>query len=204
MPATLWSSTVRRSSVAPFSFATAGRARPSPSGGAWPGRSPSSPRMSGPKVPTVVFIGQPNGGKSTLFNALAGPKAETSNFPGTSVKHTHSRVSVDGRLLDVIDLPGTYSLCTADPAEQVALTHLFSERPDLIINVVDASTSPRGFELTLELIELGLPMVVALNMIDVAERRGLTFDAARLAGLLGVPVVPTVAAHGRGVREMLD
>ncbi len=160
--------------------------------------------MSRPDVPVLVFVGQPNGGKSTLFNALAGPKAETSNFPGTSVKHTHSRVAVGGRSLDIVDLPGTYSLCPTDPAEQVALGHLFAERPDLVVNVVDASTLSRGLELTLELVELGRPLVVALNMIDVAERKGIEIDAARLERLLGVPVVPTMAAFGRGVRELMD
>ncbi|NTV81912.1 MAG: ferrous iron transport protein B, partial [Candidatus Aminicenantes bacterium] len=134
--------------------------------------------MSRPEVPAVIFIGQPNGGKSTLFNSIAGPKAETSNFPGTSIKHTHSRVNIEGRLLDVIDLPGTYSLCTTDPAEQVVLSHLFAERPDLVVNVVDASTLSRGLELTLELVELGYPMVVALNMVDVAERKGVEIDTA--------------------------
>ena len=160
--------------------------------------------MSRPEVPTVIFIGQPNSGKSTLFNSIAGPKAETSNFPGTSIKHTHSRVNIEGRLLDIVDLPGTYSLCTSDPAEQVVLTHLFSERPDLIVNIVDASTLSRGLELTLELVELGYPTVVALNMVDVAERRGIELDAAKAERLLGLPVVPTIAAHGRGVRELLD
>jgi ferrous iron transport protein B len=160
--------------------------------------------MSRPEVPTVVFIGQPNSGKSTLFNSIAGPKAETSNFPGTSIKHTHSRVNIEGRLLDVVDLPGTYSLCTSDPAEQVVLTHLFVERPDLVVNVVDASTLSRGLELTLELVELGYPTVVALNMIDLAERKGIDLDAAGLERLLDVAVVPTIAAYGRGVRELLD
>ena len=160
--------------------------------------------MSRPEVPAVIFIGQPNGGKSTLFNSIAGPKAETSNFPGTSIKHTHSRVNIEGRLLDVIDLPGTYSLCTTDPAEQVVLSHLFAERPDLVVNVVDASTLSRGLELTLELVELGYPMVVALNMMDVAERKGVQIDTAAVERLLGVPVVATIAAHGRGVKELLD
>ena len=160
--------------------------------------------MSRPEVPAVIFIGQPNGGKSTLFNSIAGPKAETSNFPGTSIKHTHSRVNIEGRLLDVIDLPGTYSLCTTDPAEQIVLSHLFAERPDLVVNVVDASTLSRGLELTLELVELGYPMVVALNMMDVAERKGVQIDTAAVERLLGVPVVATIAAHGRGVKELLD
>jgi ferrous iron transport protein B len=160
--------------------------------------------MPRPEVPTVIFIGQPNGGKSTLFNSIAGPKAETSNFPGTSIKHTHSRVAIEGRLLDVVDLPGTYSLCTTDPAEQIVLTHLFSERPDLIVNVVDASTLSRGLELTLELVELGYPMVVALNMMDVAERKGVRIETDRIERFIGAPVVPTIAAHGRGVKELLD
>jgi ferrous iron transport protein B len=160
--------------------------------------------MSRPEVPTVVFIGQPNGGKSTLFNSIAGPKAETSNFPGTSIKHTHSRVNIEGRLLDIIDLPGAYSLCASDPAEQAVLAHLFTERPDLVVNVVDASTLSRGLELTLELVELGYPMVVALNMMDLAERKGLQIDVAAVGRLLGVPVVATIAAHGRGVKELLD
>jgi ferrous iron transport protein B len=160
--------------------------------------------MSTPKVPTVIFIGQPNSGKSTLFNSIAGYKAETSNFPGTSIEHTHSRVNIEGRLLDIVDLPGTYSLCTSDPAEQVVLTHLFSEKPDLIVNVVDASTLSRGLELTLELVELGYPMVIALNMMDVAERKGIQVDAPGIEKHLGAPVTPTIAAHGRGVKELLE
>ncbi|HUT08814.1 MAG TPA: ferrous iron transport protein B, partial [Candidatus Latescibacteria bacterium] len=160
--------------------------------------------MSIPSVPTVIFIGQPNSGKSTLFNSIAGPKAETSNFPGTSIKHTHSRVNIEGRLLDIIDLPGTYSLCTTDPAEQIVLTHLFTEKPDLVINVVDASTLSRGLELTLELVELGYPTVVALNMMDVAERKGVQIEAVGIENLIGAPVTPTIAAHGRGVKELLD
>lgn len=160
--------------------------------------------MSGPKIPVVVFIGQPNSGKSTLFNSIAGHKAETSNFPGTSIQHTHSRVNIEGRLLDIVDLPGTYSLCPTDRAEQVVLSHLFSEKPDLVINVVDASTLSRNLELTLELIELGRPMVIALNMMDLAERKGIEVDVAKLQGLLGAPVIPTIAAFGRGVKELLE
>jgi ferrous iron transport protein B len=156
------------------------------------------------KVPVVVFVGQPNCGKSTLFNSIAGPKAETSNFPGTSIKHTHSRVNIHGRLLDIVDLPGTYSLCPSDPAERVALFHLYSEKPDLVINVADASVLGRNLELTLELLELGYPMVVALNMVDIAERKGVLVNADSLGRALGVPVVPTIAAHGRGVKELLD
>jgi len=154
--------------------------------------------------PDVIFLGQPNCGKSTLFNALAGLKAETSNFPGTTVKHTHSKVNFYGRILNIIDLPGTYSLNPSDEVEHVALTHLFVEKPDLIINVVDASLLGRSLELTLELIELEFPMVVALNMMDLAEKKGVDIDPKKLARLLGVPVIPAIATHGRGVKELID
>jgi ferrous iron transport protein B len=155
-------------------------------------------------APFAIFIGQPNCGKSTLFNAIAGHKAQTSNFPGTTVKHTHSKVNIGGRLLNIIDLPGTYSLNPADPAEKVALTHLFQERPDLVINVVDASILGRSLELTLELIEMGLPMVVALNMTDLAEKKGIKVDPHKLSALLGVPVIPTIATRGKGIQELFE
>jgi len=153
--------------------------------------------------PDIIFIGQPNCGKSTLFNSVAGLKAETSNFPGTTVKHTHSKVNVEGKVLNIIDLPGTYSLNPSDEAEKVALRHLFFEKPDLIINVIDASILGRSLELTMELIELGYPMIVALNMVDLAEKKGVEIDPKKLESLLGVPVIPTIASRGRGIKELL-
>jgi len=160
--------------------------------------------MKNNKSPVIVFIGQPNCGKSTLFNAIAGLKAETSNFPGTTVKHTHSKVNIEGRVLNIIDLPGTYSLNPSDPAEKVVLSHLFLEKPDVIINVVDASILGRSLGLTVELIELGLPLVVALNMTDLAEKKGIKINPEKLEKILGVPVIPTVAIHGRGIKSLFE
>jgi ferrous iron transport protein B len=156
------------------------------------------------KGPVIIFIGQPNCGKSALFNSIAGYKAETSNFPGTTVKHTHSKAKIEGKVVNIIDLPGTYSLHPSDPAERVVLTHLFHEKPDMMINVVDASILNRSLELTEELLELQYPMVVALNMVDLAEKKGIKIDSKRLESLLGVPVVPTIATHGRGVKDLIE
>lgn len=154
--------------------------------------------------PTIIFLGQPNSGKSTLFNAIAGHKALTSNFPGTSLKHTHSEVKIEGRIFNVVDLPGAYSLNPSELAEKVVLSHLFQEKPDLIINVVDASVLGRSLELTLELLEIGYPMIMALNMVDLAEKKGVRIDPGRLEKKLGLRVIPTVAAHGRGLKQLLD
>lgn len=156
------------------------------------------------KLPDIVFVGQPNAGKSTLFNAIAGYKAETSNFAGTTVEHTHSKVNFNGNLLNIIDLPGTYTLNPSGEAEKVALRHLFVEKPDLVVNVVDASILGRSLEMTLELIELDYPLVVALNMMDLAEKKGVEIDVEKLKKLLGVPVVPLIATRGRGIKELLD
>jgi ferrous iron transport protein B len=154
--------------------------------------------------PDVIFIGQPNCGKSTLFNAIAGFKIDADFFPGTTVQHAHSKVNVSGRILNIIDLPGTYSLNPSDEAERVALTHLFQEKPDLIINVIDASILGRSLEMTLELCELGYPMIMALNMMDLAEKKGISIDPEKLEEALGIPVISTIASHGRGIKELLD
>jgi ferrous iron transport protein B len=150
----------------------------------------------------IALIGQPNCGKSTLFNQVAGYKAETGNFTGTTVTFTESSVRVGGEKVDLVDLPGTYTLAGTNPAERVANRYLHSEDVDVIINVLDASHISQGLELTLELLAMDLPVIVALNMMDEASRLGLTINGPALQEKLGVPVMPIVASRGRGVRGL--
>jgi len=151
----------------------------------------------------IALIGQPNCGKSTIFNYFSGYKAAVSNFPGTTVKYTVSQVVFEGEELTCVDLPGVYSLTSTDQAELESRNYLLTGESEVIINVIDASLLGRSLELTLELMSLERPLVVALNMMDEAARKGIDIDAARLSELLGVPVVPTIAAAGRGLTELL-
>jgi len=149
----------------------------------------------------IAFIGQPNCGKSTIFNHVVGYKANTSNLPGTTVEYLRSEALVTGHHLEVIDLPGTYSLVPLDEAEVQTRNFLVSEHIDAVLNVVDASLLSRSLELTLQLLELNVPVVLCLNMMDEARRKGIDIDVEVLAQRLGIPVAPTVAVRGTGVRE---
>jgi len=150
----------------------------------------------------IALIGQPNCGKSTLFNQVAGYKAETGNFPGTTVNFTESKVRVAGEVVEIVDLPGAYTLNASSPAEQEAASYLRSNKVDLIVNVVDASQLALGLTLTLELLPLNKPVIVALNMMDEANRLGLHIDGPALQAELGVPVLPLIASKGRGVKGL--
>ncbi len=150
----------------------------------------------------VALIGQPNCGKSTLFNQIAGYKAETGNFTGTTVTFTESSVRVGGEVLEVVDLPGTYTLAGTNPAEREASSYLLSEDVDVIINVLDASHISQGLELTLELLAMKAPVIVAMNMMDEASRLGLSVNGPALEEKLGVRVMPLIASRGQGVRNL--
>ena len=148
----------------------------------------------------IALIGQPNCGKSTLFNQVAGYKAETGNFTGTTVKYTESKVRVAGEVVEIVDLPGAYTLEAHSPAERETASYMRSNQVDAIINVVDASRLALGLELTLELLPLNKPVILALNMMDEADRIGLHIDGPGLQEELGTPVLPLVASKGRGVK----
>lgn len=150
----------------------------------------------------IALAGQPNCGKSTIFNTIAGYKAITSNFPGTTVKYTETKTHINGHTCTCVDLPGTYSLTSGDPAEVEARNHLLSGEVDVIINVIDASLLIRSLELTLQLLELEVPMVLCLNMMDESQRKGIQIDIEKLSKLLGIPVVPTIATTGKGLKPL--
>ena len=152
----------------------------------------------------IALMGQPNSGKSTIFNHVAGYKAVTSNFPGKTVEYTLTKFKLFGQVTELVDLPGTYSLTSFDLAELEARKYLLKGNVDVVINVIDASLLSRSLELTLQLLELKLPMVICLNMIDEAERKGIKIDAEKLSEILGVPVMPTIALKGRGVKELFS
>jgi ferrous iron transport protein B len=151
----------------------------------------------------LVLVGQPYSGKSTIFNEVVGYKSLSTNSPGSTGEHTHGLLELDGEPLDLIDLPGIYSLQVSDEAGDAAVEHIIEAPPDtVLVNVIDASVLARSLELTLQLTELQRPMVVALNMIDEARRKGVTVDVEALSGALGVPVVATVGRKGEGVLEL--
>lgn len=150
----------------------------------------------------VALIGQPNCGKSTLFNQVAGYKAETGNFSGTTVTYTESRVRVGGEVIELVDLPGAYTLTGGSPAEREAARYLDSRDVDVIINVADSTHLASALDLTLELLPLNKPLILSLNMMDDAARSGLRIDGEGLSCELSVPVMPLIASKGRGVKQL--
>ena len=161
-------------------------------------------------APMIALVGNPNAGKSALFNALTGARQKVGNYPGVTVERKSGRLVLDdGRPIELIDLPGTYSLEPASPDEQVTRDVLFGRQegerlPSAIVAVVDATNLDNHLRFTMQLAALGVPMVVALNMVDMAKRDGLRIDEAALSRALGVPVVPTVAVRRHGIDALRE
>jgi len=151
---------------------------------------------------TIAIAGNPNCGKSALFNALTGIRQKTGNWPGVTVERKAGNCRIDGRDVTVVDLPGIYSFDAASLDEQVTRDYLLSRDADLVVNVVDAANLERNLYFTVQLLEMGMPLVVALNMMDVARRQGIRIDTEALARRLGCPVVPIVATSREGLSEL--
>ena len=160
------------------------------------------------RVPLVAVVGNPNAGKSALFNALTGARQKVGNYPGVTVERkTGKTLLPDGAPVELVDLPGAYSLDPTSPDEAVTRDVLLGKQvgerlPDALLIVVDASNLDNHLRFALQLIDLGLPTVIALNMVDLAKRDGLVLDPAKLAAELGVPVVETVAVRKRGIDQL--
>ncbi|MGD8997620.1 MAG: FeoB small GTPase domain-containing protein, partial [Anaerolineae bacterium] len=152
----------------------------------------------------VALVGQPNVGKSTLFNLLTGLNQHVGNWPGKTVERKEGALSYKGTTYRLVDLPGTYSL-TANSAEEVITREfIIKEGPDVVVALVDAAILERSLYLVAELIPLPAPVIVALNMMDVAEQEGVRIEPQVLQAALGVPVVPMVATRKEGMGELLE
>lgn len=152
----------------------------------------------------VVLAGNPNSGKTTIFNGLTGTHQHVGNYPGVTVERKEGTIKHKGITINIIDLPGTYSLTAYSPDEVIARRVIVEEDPDLIVNVVDASNLERNLYLTAQLMEMEKPMILVANMSDVAERDGFRVDYDLLSQLLGMPVIPMVGTRAQGISELLD
>jgi len=152
----------------------------------------------------IALAGNANVGKSVIFNQLTGLHQHIGNWPGKTVEKAEGTLHFKGYEIDIIDLPGIYSLSTFSLEEIISREYIAFEKPDLVINVVDASVLERNLFFTLQLIELETPMIIALNQIDIAQKKGIRIDHEKLSGILGVPVIPTVAIRGVGIYYLLE
>ena len=152
---------------------------------------------------TIGFIGNPNCGKTTLFNAYTGANLKVANWPGVTVEKVEGAIQHHDMDLRLVDLPGTYSLSSYTMEEQVSRDYIQSDEVDVVVDVVDASSLERNLYLTLQLLELGKPVVMALNMMDIVEKRGMEIDLHRLPEMLGIPVIPVSARKRTGLEVLL-
>jgi small GTP-binding protein len=153
---------------------------------------------------TIALAGNPNSGKTTVFNNLTGSRQHVGNWPGVTVEKKEGRCTFKGQRIRVVDLPGVYSLTAYSLDEVVARDYVVDERPDVVVDVVDASNLERNLYLAIQFLEMGANLVIALNMMDVAEARGYQINVEELSHLLGSPVVPMVAAKNQGTNALLE
>jgi ferrous iron transport protein B len=152
----------------------------------------------------IALVGNPNSGKTTLFNFASGSREKVGNYAGVTVDSREARYEQDGYTFSIVDLPGTYSLKSYSPEEIYLRNFIFDHKPDVIVNIIDASNLERNLYLTTQLIDMGVQMVIALNMYDELEKKGDRLDTVSLGKLLGVPVIPTVSSKGKGIIELFS
>ncbi len=156
-----------------------------------------------PNAKKIALIGNPNTGKSVMFNNLTGTYVTVSNYPGTTVDVTRGSSKLFDYEVEVVDTPGMYSLSSITEEEKVARKILLDEKPDLVLHLVDAKNLDRMLHLTLQILEAELPLILILNFMDEAEEAGIKIDPRKLESELGIPVVPTVATSGRGMNDLI-
>jgi ferrous iron transport protein B len=153
---------------------------------------------------TIALAGNPNAGKTTIFNALTGLRQHTGNWPGKTVEKKEGEIEHGNLKINIVDLPGTYSLTAYSPEEIVARDYIIQEQPDVVINVVDATNLERNLYLTIQILELDVPVVLALNMTDALHKDGAKINLDQLSELLGnIPVVSTSANQGKGISDLI-
>jgi ferrous iron transport protein B len=162
--------------------------------------------MNGSLAPprVVALAGNPNTGKSSIFNMLTGAKQHVGNWPGKTVERVDGRFTHDGEEFNLVDLPGTYSLNAASPEEMIARDFLVGGEPDGAVVVVDAANLERNLYLAIQVLEIGIPTVIAVNMSDVARSRGLEIDSSVVSDQLDAPAVATVARTGKGLEDLRE
>ena len=152
-----------------------------------------------------ALAGNPNAGKSTIFNALTGGDQHVGNWPGKTVEKKSGKLKIKNREIELIDLPGVYSLSSYSPEEEITRDYILQEGPDLVINVIDASNLERNLYLTVQIHETGAPMILVLNMSDVAHKNGTFVDLKNFSHKLGdIPVIEVTANRGEGLQELKD
>jgi len=152
---------------------------------------------------TIALAGNPNSGKTTVFNNLTGARQHVGNWPGVTVEKKEGSCSYQGYHIKVVDLPGVYGLTAYSPDEVIARNFIVEGKPDAVVDIVDASNLERNLYLAIQILEMGAPLIIALNMMDMAESRGYRIDVDALAQELGTPVVPMVANRNQGTNELL-
>ncbi|MGZ7117366.1 MAG: ferrous iron transport protein B, partial [Methanobacterium sp.] len=153
---------------------------------------------------TIALAGNANVGKSVIFNEITGSNQIVGNWPGKTIERAEGKLYFEGYEIDVVDLPGIYSFSTFSMEEIVSREYIAFERPDVVINVVDAAVLERNLFFTMQLLEMEVPLIVCINQIDIAKQKGIEIDVEKLQAALGVPVVATVAVRGEGLHELID